>query len=236
MRRMTVCPMMLFAWTAFCAATLPVRAQTAQTKYPTMAPVDQYLMPDRNAEIALARTAAPSSISGDAQILVLGKEGYEVAVKGTNDFVCMVERGWDAAIGDPVFWNPKNRSPICLNAAAARSYLPISLLKAQLALSGKTQAQIGDALKAAFDEKKLPVIEPGAMCYMLSKEGYLNDAVGHWHPHVMFFAPLDMAKTWGANEDGSPIFSGDDVFARLTIFMIPVARWSDGSPDESAGH
>ncbi|HTV16897.1 MAG TPA: hypothetical protein VME68_19410 [Acidobacteriaceae bacterium] len=236
MKRMIPGSASLIAVAALFAPALTAHAQAAQTKYPNMAPVEQYLMPDRNAEIALARTAAPPSISGDAQILVLGRDGYEVAVQGTNDFVCLVERGWAAAIGDPVFWNPKNRSPICLNGAAARSYLPISMLKARLALAGQSQAQIGKALQAAFDEKKLPAIEPGAMSYMQSKEGYLNDAVGHWHPHVMFFEPLDMAKTWGANLKDSPILSGDDVTARITIFMIPVARWSDGTPDANAGN
>lgn len=226
---------MAIALAAVVAAALQTQAQNTQTAYPTMAPVDQYMMPDRNAEIALAKTAAPPSISSDAQIMVLGKSGFEVAVPGTNEFVCMVERGWSAAIGDPVFWNPKNRSPICYNAAAARTFLPITLLKTQLALAGKSEPEIGEAVQAAFNEKKLPALEPGAMCYMLSKQGYLNDQVGHWHPHVMFFVPLDMAKTWGANLDGSPIFSADDVPDRLTIFMIPVARWSDGTADSNAG-
>jgi hypothetical protein len=221
---------------ALAGSVLSAYSQNAKTLYPTMAPVDQYLMADRNAEIALARSGAPPSISDDAQIMVLGKSGYEEAVPGKNDFVCLVERGWAAAIGDPVFWNPKNRSPICLNAAAAQSYLPISLLKARLALEGKSQAQIGEALQAAFNEKKLPALEPGAMCYMMSKQGYLNDQVLNWHPHVMFFVPLEMAKTWGANLDGSPILAGEDVSARLAIFMIPVARWSDGTADANAGN
>lgn len=217
-------------------ATLSSLAQSAQTKYPTMAPLDQYLMADRDAEIALARTAAPPSISDKAEVRVLGRGGYEVAVQGTNGFVCLVERGWAAAIGDPVFWNPKNRSPICLNAAAARTYLPISLMKTQLVLAGKSQAEIGEALQAALEQKKLPAIEPGAMCYMLSKQGYLNDQVLNWHPHVMFFVPLTQDKTWGANLDASPVFAGDDISAHMTIFMIPVARWSDGTPDANAGN
>jgi hypothetical protein len=226
----------VLALVALVATIFQTQAQTTQTQYPTMAPLDQYLMTDRNAEIALARTAAPPSISNDAQIMVLGQGGFEVAVPGTNDFVCIVDRGWDSPIGDPGFWNPKNRSPICFNAAAARTYLPIVFLRARLALAGKSEAQIAEAFQAAFNEKKLPALEAGAMCYMLSKQGYLNDQVGHWHPHVMFFVPLDMAKTWGANLDGSPIVSTDDVADRLTIFMIPVARWSDGTPDDHGGN
>ena len=100
-------------------------AQDAKALYPSMAPVDQYLMADRSAEIALARSAAPESISRDAEVLVLGRYGYETAIQGKNGFVCIVERSWTAPIDDPDFWNPKLRSPICLNAAAARSCLPV---------------------------------------------------------------------------------------------------------------
>jgi hypothetical protein len=216
-------------------ATLPGRSQSSQTKYPRMAPVNEYLIGDRNAEIALARSAAPPSISANAEVMVLAKDGYEVAVPGTNHFVCLVERSWDSAIGDSQFWNPNIRGPNCVNEAAAQSWLPIALMKTKLALSGKNEAQIGAAMKAAFDEKKLPQLEPGAMCYMQSKEGYLSDTGGHWHPHLMFFVPLAMSKSWGANLAGSPVLSGDDVSDRLTIFMVPVARWSDGTKDAGAG-
>jgi hypothetical protein len=219
---------------AVTAVTVQTRALSAQMPYPKMAPLGQYLIADRNAEIALARSAAPESISGKAAVMVLGRNGYEMAVQGTNDFVCMVARSWSAAIGDPVFWNPKNRSPICFNAAAVRTYLPIVLMKTRLALGGKSQAQIGAAVQTAFNLKKLPVLESGAMCYMMSKQGYLNDQALNWHPHLMFFAPLAMSKTWGADLAGSPILSSDDASDRLTIFMIPVARWSDGTPDANA--
>lgn len=215
---------------------LQTQAQSTRTPYSKMAPLDQYLIADRNAEIALARSAAPEAISGKAAVMVLGREGFEVAVPGTNDFVCIVERSWDAAIGDPNFWNPNLRGPDCFNAAAAKSYLPIVLMKTRLVLSGKSQEQIDDAIKAAFNQKKLPPLEQGSMGYMLSKNGYLDDQARNWHPHVMFFVPLAMSKSWGANLSGSPILSGDDVPDRLTIFMIPVARWSDGTPDANSSN
>src|SRR5580698_5557336 len=97
--------------------------------YPRMAPLEQYLIADRNAEIAMARTAAPESISRDAEVMVLGRYGYETVVKGKNGFVCMVERSWSAGIDDPDFWNPKLRSPICFNPPAVRSYLPQTIRK-----------------------------------------------------------------------------------------------------------
>ena len=66
------------------------QAQDARNPYPTsMAPLDQYLM-DRDAEIALARSAAPPSVAKDATVMVLGRDGYETAVEGTNGFVCNV--------------------------------------------------------------------------------------------------------------------------------------------------
>lgn len=84
-----------------------------------MAPIDQYLMTDRNTEIAFARTAAPESISRDAEVLVFGRHGYETAVKGKNGWVCVVERSWMAPFDDPEFLNPDQRVPLCLNPPGA---------------------------------------------------------------------------------------------------------------------
>ncbi len=208
------------------------QAQSVQTANSHMAPLHEYLIADRNVEIALARSAAPESISGKAEVMVLGPKGYETAIPGGNHFVCLVERSWDGA---PQFWNPKVRGPECLNAAATRFYLPIVLMKTRLALAGKSQAQIGEAVQGAFEQKRLEPPGVGAMSYMMSKASYLNDQAGHWHPHVMFFVPLSMGKAWGANLPGSPLLSNDDALDGLTIYMIPVASWSDGTPDANAG-
>jgi hypothetical protein len=213
------------------------RAQTQSNKepYPSMAPLDQYLM-ERNAEIALAKSAAPPSIAQDAEVMVFGRKGYEIAVSGKNGFVCVVERGWTAPIDNPNFWNPKLRGPICFNAAAVRSYLPLTLKKTELVLAGRSREQIGEAIGSGIDKKELPRMEPGAMCYMLSKQGYLDDRAGHWHPHLMFFAPLTEPEVWGANQDGSPLLAQKVETDRLTIFMVPVGEWSDGTADTAAGH
>jgi hypothetical protein len=213
------------------AAAWMAQAEDAKTPYPEMAPLNQYLMADRNAEIALARSAAPKSISDQAEILVLGEHGYETAVKGTNGFVCVVERSWTAGADAPDFWNPKVRSPFCLNAQAVETYLPLTIMKTNLALAGKSKPQLVAAIQAALDEKKLLPISRGAMCYMMSKQGYLNDAGGHWHPHLMFFAPSTKPEAWGANLDDSPIVAAQDTEDRITIFMVPLSRWSDGTPD-----
>jgi hypothetical protein len=210
---------------------LSTQTREVSTPYPSMAPVDQYLM-DKNAEIALARTAAPESVSQDAEVMVLGRHAYETAVKGKNGFVCVVERSWTAGIDDPDFWNPKLRAPLCL---AARSYLPLTLKKTELILAGRSKAQMFDSITAAIDKKELPPLEPGAMSYMLSKQGYLGDSAGHWHPHIMFFVPLSGDSAWGATSD-SPIIASKDEPDRLTVLLIPVGKWSDGTPDQNANH
>jgi hypothetical protein len=208
----------------------PAEAQDAKQPYASMAPVDEYLMA-RDAEVALARSAAPDAISRDATVLALGRLGYETAIKGKNAFLCMVERSWTAPIDDPDFWNPKLRAPICLNAAAAHSYLPRTIKKTELILAGRTKAQMKEAIVAAIDKKELPEMEPGAMCYMLSKQGYLSSRDGHWHPHLMFFFSSTDPAAWAANLPGSPIFAFNDSWEHLTIFLIPVRQWSDGTED-----
>jgi len=217
------------------AAAWPAQAQDAKARYPSMAPLDQYLM-DRMAEITLARSAAPESISKDAEVLVLGRHGYETAVKGKNGFVCIVQRSWTAGTDEPDFWNPKVRAPICYNAPAARSYLPQAIRKTDLILAGRSKAQMSENIKAALDKKELPAPESGAMCYMLSKQGYLNDRAGHWHPHLMFYLPLTDPPNWGADLPGSPILGDKDTLGRVTVFLIPVGEWSDGTAAPMTEH
>jgi hypothetical protein len=208
------------------------RNEDRSTAYPSMASIEQYLMPDRNAEIAMARSAAPGSISSDAKILVLGWRGYETAIEGRNGFVCIVERSWMSPLNSADFWNPKVRVPGCFNAAAARSILPLTIKRTEMVLAGLSKAQMIDRIKAGFDNKELPVPEPGAMCYMMSRAGYLNHAVGHYVPHLMFYFPLTDKSSWGADLPDSPVtlnpqFQGGP--EPITEFVIPVGKWSDGT-------
>lgn len=211
-------------------------AQTEKPAYPAMAPVDAYLIADQNSEIALARTAAPPSISKDAEVMVLGKRGFTTAAKGTNGFLCLVERSWGAATDDAEFWNPKIRSPICFNPAAAATFAPIFLMKTRLVLEGRSRAEILAATASALDKRELPALEPGSMCYMMSKQQYLNDRGMSWHPHVMVFVSGDATKSWGADQPDSPIIAANDPEERVTIFMVWVGNWSDGSPAPPMEH
>ena len=211
---------------------LPAQAQDAKTPYPAMAPIDQYLVTDRSAEISLARSAAPEAISRDATVLVLGKHGYETAIDGKNGFTCLVERSWMSPFDSPDFWNPKLRGPICYNPPAVRSILPYTINRTKLVLAGLSRAQMKESIKGAVAKRELPMPEPGAMSYMMAKDGYLGDSVGHWHPHLMFHVPKTDGASWGANLPGSPVLLNDeflDVPEPETIFLVPVGRWSDGT-------
>jgi hypothetical protein len=200
----------------------------ATTIYPKMAPINQYLMTDQRAEIALARSAAPNSIARDAEVLVLGSHGFETAVKGRNGFVCFVERSWTSTV-DAEFWNPKVRVPMCVNAAAAQSYLLRIARITELALAGHTLAQVNQTMATAVARKELPPMAPGAMGYMMSKQGYGGDTVPHWPPHLMFFYSDTSPAIWGANVPGSPVFAVADALEHLTQFVIPIQKWSDGT-------
>src|ERR1700729_2025593 len=133
----------------------PARADDPKTPYPRMAPIAQYLMTDQ-AEIALARSAAPASVSGDATIVVLKEHGYETAVKGKNGFVCIVERSWMSQFDFPEFWNPKMRGPACLNPHAVRSVLPFTYKRTEWILAGLSKTQIQDRLREGVAKKEGP--------------------------------------------------------------------------------
>ena len=206
--------------------------EASDVAYTQMAPGAQYLIPNRAAEISLARSAAPASISASATVLVLSSKGYETAVTGTNGFTCLVERAWMSPFDSPQFWNPKLRGPVCYNPAATRSILPITRYRTKLAQSGVPKNQMFDEIAAATASKELPAPEPGAMSFMMSKDGYLGDDVGHWHSHLMFYIQGTDTSSWGANLPGSPVMVDDEhrkIPEQQIIFMVPVSHWSDGS-------
>ena len=230
----------VFALVAALVATQPAVAQDAQQSYPTTAPLDQYLM-DRDAEIALARSAAPDAISRDASVVVLTRHGYETAVEGKNGWVCWVGRSWLAMFDHPEFWNPKVRAADCSNPPAARSVLPYVYKRTELLLAGHSKAEVIGALKAAIDKKELPALEPGTISYMMSKSSYLTDSGGHNMPHVMFYQAVKDGAAWGANLANSPIvgvnywYLSTDAYPQLkffpplSVFLIGADKWSDGT-------
>lgn len=219
---------------------LMLRRMQAQDKAPsTMTSIDPYLM-DRDAEIAMARSAAPPSVAKDATVMVLGRHGYETAVEGKNGFVCVVGRSWDAPKDDPSFWDPKIHGPICLSAPAVRSFLPIYLKRTELAIAGRSNTQIEAAIIDGIAKGELPTPEPGSVSYMLSKQGYLNEGVkGPWRPHVMFFVSEIDPKSLGSDLGNDvPLDAREETIGRYTTVDVPVGNWSDGtpSPQMTGGH
>jgi len=215
--------------TAACAAD-------AKSAYPVMAPIEQYLEASASAEIALARTAAPPSISGDTSVQVLGKHGYETAVNGKNGFVCQVWRSWVSTFDDPEFWNPKVRIPICYNPAGVRTVLPPYLESTKWALAGASKAEMKDRARAALASNRKATPEPGAMAFMMGGEG--SDAAGHhWPPHVMIFLGRTDGTDWGAGLHGSPIDADQgEPEPTITTFNIHVPAYSDGTPATMGSH
>jgi hypothetical protein len=218
--------------TCLLGAAEPAIASSSNGQYANRAPIVQYMMATPAAEIALARTAAPASISADAEILILGPHGYATAVKGKNGFVCLVERSWDAEFVNPVFWNQNIRGPDCLNPAAVRSVLPHFLERTKWALAGLSIRQMSERTRAELAAKTYVLPEPGAMAFMMSKEQHLSNQGIHWHPHLMFFVANTSDSAFGANFPGSPVMhpyaSDPDPIA---TFLVPVRMWSDGMPD-----
>ena len=119
-----------------------------------MAPIAQYLMTE-SAEVALARSAAPASISGNATIAVLKPHGYETAVKGQNGFVCIVERSWMSPFDWPEFWNPKMLGPIfSIRPRFGRCRLPTKGPK--WSCPGLSKPQMIDRLKQVIARREIP--------------------------------------------------------------------------------
>lgn len=219
-----------------------IQAQTAAPSFIRMAPVHAYLM-NRDAEIALAQSAAPAAISAQASVLVLTDHGWETAVKGTNGFVCMVERGWTSSIDFSRVWDPKLRGADCLNAAAARTLLPIMFKLTKMVLAGENTQQRIAGIQAAYARHEIPPLQPGALGYMMSKGAYVTDSTPHNSSHLMVFeATRATDSAWGAWLKDVPLGScswwfpnpgkenpSSEELPPLRVLYVAVPNWSDGS-------
>jgi len=220
----------VFALILVFAAPARIQAQASKTAFPSMAPLDQYLM-DRDAEVALARSAAPEAISRDAKVLVLGRHGYETVAAGTNGFVCAVERSWMNLFDAPEYWNPEVRGAICYNPPAARSVVPVVEMRTRMVLDGLSKEQMIARIKAAYAKKELPPLEPGSMGYMMSKQANLGSNGNA--AHLMLYTPLMDGANWGADLPKSPVhlipmFKGAP--EPIDVFIVGTGTWSDGTP------
>lgn len=194
-----------------------------QTQYP---PLSEYMMP-QDAEIALARSAAPANVSDRATIKVLNESGFEVAIEGDNGFVCVVMRAWSAptytpaAFLDFVYYAPL-RAPICFNPVAAETMMRYYELRTELGLQGKNPDEIADGIEAAYGKGELPRIETVSFAYMWSADQDLGPGIGHWHPHMMVFTPYYENSMLGGNEFGGTLpFVSDDAGTPFAVTLIP---------------
>jgi len=197
------------------------RGQSA--KYPSLS---EYMMTPE-AEIALARSAAPENVSAHATVKILTASGYKVATHGDNGFVCLVMRGWGAPTFTPaqlrdLVYYAKLRAPICFNPVASRTVLPLQELRARLGLEGKTPDQIAEAVQAAYAKGELPRMEIVAFAYMFSADQDLGPGVGHWHPHMMVYTPYYENSMLGGNQPGVLPIVGDDAGTPFAVTVIPV--------------
>lgn len=206
------------------ATTFISGSAQSEAQYP---PLSDYLMPEE-AEMALARSAAPANISDRATIKVLTASGYDVASEGDNGFVCMVMRGWTAPTYTPeqlrnLVYDPAVRAPICFDPVASRTVMPYYELRSQLAIAGMTPDEIADAVEEAYATGELPKRDGVSFAYMWSADQYLFAEAGAWHPHVMVFAPYYDNAMLGGNEFGSPLPQvTDDAGTPFTVVVIPV--------------
>jgi hypothetical protein len=218
------------ARTLVAISTLAAASALGAQKAPDVTP---YLIADRAAEIALARTAAPPAISGKATVLILTPTGYTEAAHGTNGFTCVVMRSFSAAPNDPGFWNPRVSAPHCFNPPAVRTILPAMLAQIDWALAGATPAQLNARIRQAYAAKRFSMPAAGAMAYMLSPKQHLSDADPHWMPHLMFYYDRALSgTTFGAGGMNAPIIdaSAGDPNAPVQVIYIPTHTWSDGTP------
>jgi hypothetical protein len=186
------------------------------------APFSDYAM-SQQSEIALAKSAAPASITAHATIEVLTSKGYEVATKGDNGFLCMVLRGWSAAPDDADTRNAKIRGPACFDPVAARTVGPAEELKAKLGLAGKSPDDIANEVAVQYGLGKLPKMEAVSFAYMWSASQSIGPDAGPWHPHMMVYAPYYENRLLGNNPVGAhsaPFVVGDKT--PYCIVMIPV--------------
>lgn len=215
-------------------AVAPVAADTV----PDLTP---YLVADRAAEVALARSAAPKDVSGPARVLVMTAKGFVEAEPGTNGFTCLVLRSFAAPPADPNFWNPRVRAPHCFNRPGVRTVLPEILQRIEWILAGVSPTEAEARGRRGYGRREFPKPEPGAMAYMLSPQQHLQDGdEPHWMPHLMLYYDRSMkAADWGAGGMTAPVIdaTAGDPQAPVITLLVPVSRWSDGTPFvPHAGH
>jgi hypothetical protein len=220
--RRTLIHLALFAGVLVPAAV----AQTSKSQAAKYPPIEEYLMP-QSAEIALAKSAGPANISDRATIKVLTASGFSVVHQGDNGFVCMVMRGFSAPTYTPaqlrdLVYDSSLRAPICFDPKAAREVMPYYELRTKLAMQGKNPDQIAEGVQTSYARGELPKRDGVSFAYMWSADQNLG-SFGHWHPHMMIFAPYYENSMVGGNALGAPVPQvSDDAGTPFSVVVIPI--------------
>src|SRR5687768_1703167 len=133
-------------------------------------------------EVALARSAAPRSISANARVLALTDTGYAIIAEGSSRVTCVVNRSWDKSV-----------EPHCYDPEGAATVMPIELRRNHLRHIGKSEDEISRELALGLAAGKYRLPSRPALTYMMSARQVLYDDsgkyVGRWRPHLMIYFP-----------------------------------------------
>jgi hypothetical protein len=187
-------------------STTTIHAQSRTGARPTM---------DRASEIALARSAAPTQVSGNARVWIWNGTRYEVAERGSTGVNCFLSRAWVPSV-----------EPHCLDAEASRTILPILMRKIELYAQGRTDSLVEREIAAGIRSGRFKLPTKPAVTYMMSAAQELvggnGSAVGAWQPHLMIYYP-----NWTGEQAGLPGFVPDVGFIEnpgtpLAAFVVPL--------------
>ena len=198
---------LIVAW-LLSTAMLPstVAAQSRHGERPAMA---------RDAEIALARSAAPAAISGGARVWVWNGSRYVVADSGRTTVNCYVARHWVPSV-----------EPHCLDEEASTTILPILMRKIELYAQGKTDVEVEREIADGIKARRFRLPSRPALTYMMSSAQNLvsgeGTAVGAWQPHLMIYYP-----EWTGKQAGLEGFVADVGFIEnpgtpLAALVVPL--------------
>jgi len=120
-------------------------------------------------------------------------------------------------------YDPAVLAPICFNEQAAREVMPYYELRTRLGLKGQSPVEIRRGIESAYANGTLPPRTGVSFAYMWSAEQNLASGIGHWHPHLMIFAPGLTNAMVGNNGFGSPAPQlSDDAGTPFSVIVVPV--------------
>lgn len=167
-------------------------------------------------EIALARSAAPRSVSDSASVYVFTDTGYTLAVRGSSGAACYVSRSWPASI-----------EPHCFDAEGAATIMRIHMREVELLHRGLTPAQAEREIGPAILAGTFRLPSRPSLSYMMSADQRLisddGRAVGAWRPHMMIYYPF-LPATPTTDMSAGMITGAGTAQSSITIVVPEFAR------------